>query len=264
MRFIGLFFMTISFLYGQIEIRDIEVEKLDEASGLLVSQKYPNIFWSHNDSGDKARLYAFDKNTLKKVKKIKIKKADNIDWEDITYHKGNIVIGDFGNNKNKRKDLTLYTIKEPNPYKDKKVKIISKQRFVFSDQKSLPPKRKNFDCEAIFSFDNELYLFTKHRADNNTTLYHLQGDKAVKLASFEMDRRVTGADSDGERVVILTYGSLYLFRPKKIDKNFFKETFSRVKLRDVGQVEGVALDGKYLHVISEEGRLYTLHVSDLK
>ncbi len=264
MRFIGLFFMTISFLYGQIEIRDIEVEKLDEASGLLVSQKYPNIFWSHNDSGDKARLYAFDKNTLKKVKKIKIKKADNIDWEDITYHKGNIVIGDFGNNKNKRKDLTLYTIKEPNPYKDKKVKIISKQRFVFSDQKSLPPKRKNFDCEAIFSFDNELYLFTKHRADNNTTLYHLQGDKAVKLASFEMDRRVTGADSDGERVVILTYGSLYLFRPKKIDKNFFKETFSRVKLRDVGQVEGVALDGKYLHVISEEGRLYTLQVSDLK
>ena len=264
MRLIGLFFLTISFVYAQIEVRDIKVKKLDEPSGLLVSQKYPDIFWSHNDSGDKARLYAFDKNSLEKVKKIKIKKADNVDWEDITYHKGNIVIGDFGNNKNRRKDLTLYTIKEPNPYKDKKAKLISKQRFNFSDQENSRLKRKNFDCEAIFSFGDELYLLTKHRADNNTTLYHLQGKRAQKLASFEMDRRVTGADSDGKRVVILTYGSLYLFEPKKIDKNFFKRGFRYKELKDVGQVEGVALDAKRLHVISEEGRLYTLHVSDLK
>jgi hypothetical protein len=260
----GLLVLTISFLFAEIEVQNIKAKKLDEPSGLLVSKKYPNILWSHNDSGDKARLYALDSKTLKLVKKIKIKKADNIDWEDITYHKGNIVIGDFGNNKNKRKDLTLYTIKEPNPYTDKKAKVIKTQTFIFSDQKTSRLKRKNFDCEAMFSFNDELYLLTKHRADNNTTLYHLKGSCAEKIVSFPLDRRVTGADSDGKQIVILTYGSLYLFEPKKIDSNFFKDGFRSKELEHVGQVEGVALDGKALHVISEEGKLYSLHVRDLK
>ncbi len=264
MRIFGLLLLTVILLFAEIEVRNIKTKKLDEASGLLVSQKYPNILWSHNDSGDKARLYALDSKTLKLVKKIKIKKADNVDWEDITYHKGNIVIGDFGNNKNRRKDLTLYTIKEPNPYTDKKAKIINRQKFIFSDQETSRLKRKNFDCEAMFSFNGELYLLTKHRADNNTTLYILKDDRAEKIVTFPMDRRVTGADSDGKRVVILTYASVYLFEPKKIDKNFFKNGFYSKELEDIGQIEGIALDGKSLHVISEEGKLYTLHVSDLK
>ena len=264
MRIFGLLLLTVILVFAEIEVRNIKTKKLNEASGLLVSQKYPNIFWTHNDSGDKARLYALDRKTLKLVKKIKIKKANNVDWEDITYHKGNIVIGDFGNNKNKRKDLTLYTIKEPNPYTDKKAKVINEQRFIFSDQETSRLKRKNFDCEATFSFDDKLYLLTKHRADNNTTLYILKDNRAEKIVTFPLDRRVTGADSDGKRVVILTYASLYLFEPKKIDSDFYKAGFRSIELKDVGQIEGVALDGKFLHVIGEKGEFYTLHVSDLK
>lgn len=262
MRLLGLFLITVTLLFAEISERKIKTKKLDEASGLLVSKKYPNILWSHNDSGDKPYLYALDAQTLKLISKIKIKKAKHVDWEDITYHQGNIVIGDFGNNKNKRKDLTLYTIKEPNPYKDKKTKVIKKEEFIFSDQKKSPHKRKNFDCEAMFSFDNALYLLSKHRADNATTLYRVEKKRAKKIAHFPLDDRVTSADSDGKRVVVLTYGALYLFEPKVIDGAFYKSKTDTKKLKNVGQVEGVAFDGDIIHVISEEGVISSLHVKD--
>ncbi|MEA3521687.1 MAG: hypothetical protein U9R50_01795 [Campylobacterota bacterium] len=264
MRIISLLLIAIALLYAEIKVQKIKTKKLDEASGLLVSKKYPDVIWSHNDSGDKPRLYALDAKTLKLIKKIKVKKANHIDWEDMTYHRGNIVIGDFGNNKNKRDDLTLYTIEEPNPYKDKKVKIIAKQKFIFSDQKKSRLKRKNFDCEAMFSFNNELFLLTKHRADSNTTLYQLKGDLAQKLLQYSLDDRVTSADSDGKKLVILTRRSLYLLEPRVEDAIIFDVPMKRIELDDAGQIEGVALDGERVHVVSEEGNLYTLHVKDFK
>jgi outer membrane protein assembly factor BamB len=261
-KFLTLFAFTVSMLYAQISVRKIDSDILDEASGLLISKKYPGVFWSHNDSGDKARLYAFDMKSLKLIKKIKVKKAKNRDWEDLSYHKGKIVIGDFGNNKNRRENLRIYTIDEPNPYTDKKVKVISKQKFIFSDQKSSIFRRKNFDCEAMYSFNNKLFLLSKHRADTNTTLYVLKGSKAKKITQYSLDDRVTSADSDGRYVVILTYRSLYLIEPK--GDNIFDYPVKRKILEDVGQVEGVAIDGDMIYVISEDGKFYNLHVKDFK
>ena len=34
--------------------------KIHESSGLAVSHRHPGLFWTHNDSGDAPRLYAFD------------------------------------------------------------------------------------------------------------------------------------------------------------------------------------------------------------
>ena len=31
---------------------------IDESSGIVMSRQYPGIFWTHNDSGDLARLFA--------------------------------------------------------------------------------------------------------------------------------------------------------------------------------------------------------------
>jgi hypothetical protein len=263
MRFLGLLLLAVSLLFAEIQTQTIKVKKLDEPSGLLASQKYPGVFWSHNDSGDKPRLFAFDATTLKRIATIKIKKAKHVDWEDITYHQGNIIIGDFGNNKNRRDDLTLYTIEEPNPYQDDKVNITKAEHFIFSDQKTSAYKRKNFDCEAMFSFNDSLYLLTKHRADHQTTLYVLEDNQAKKIADYPLDSRVTSADSDGKRIAILTYQSIYILEPKAGALNLFHGDWYQKKLQGVGQVEGVALEGSWVHIISEEGLLYSLHVSDI-
>ena len=264
MRYFLLLFISVTLLFSQISERKIDSDILDEASGLLISKKYPGVFWSHNDSGDMARLYAFDMKTLKLIKKIKVKKAKNKDWEDLTYYRGNIVIGDFGNNKNKRKKLKVYTIKEPNPYKEKKAKLMSKQKFIFSDQKNSPYRRKNFDCEAIFSFNDKLFLLSKHRADTNTTLYRLQGDVARKIMQYTLDDRVTSADSDGKHIVILTYKSIYLIEPKTGDDKIFNYPVKQKVLGDVGQVEGVAINEDKVYIISEDGKFYTMDMKDIK
>ena len=246
-----------------IQKRTFDTSKLDEASGLLKSRKYPGIFWSHNDSGAKARLYAIDAKSMSIVKRIKIKGAKNKDWEDLCYHNGKIVIADTGNNKNGRSDLKLYFFDEPNPYKDKKITIDSEVQFSYSDQASLQPKRKNFDCEAIFSFNGELYLLSKHRADTNTTLYRLKGSVAQKIMEYPIGGMVTAADSDGKRIAVLTYENLFLFEPEKGSQKLLSGRILHKYLGDIGQIEGVALDKETIYIISENGDFFTVRFKEL-
>lgn len=121
----------------------IDFDQIIESSGLVKSRKYPGVYWTHNDSGDSARIFAITKigEIIKpkwfkgKYKGIKIIDASHIDWEDIAADReGNLIIGDFGNNWSARQDLSLYVIKEPNPYEILKVGIIKKIRFKYPDQ----------------------------------------------------------------------------------------------------------------------------------
>ena len=38
----------------------IEHEPVRESSGIAASRRHPGVFWTHNDKGDAARLYAID------------------------------------------------------------------------------------------------------------------------------------------------------------------------------------------------------------
>jgi len=65
---------------------------------------------------------------------INISNAKNIDWEDLTQDDfGHFFIGDFGNNNNKRNDLTIYKIENPIDIKttETEAEVI---RFKFNDQ----------------------------------------------------------------------------------------------------------------------------------
>ncbi len=90
---------------------------LVEASGLIASSKNAGILWSHNDSGDSARIFALNKNgTLKAI--IPITGATAVDWEDIAWGTGPggeaaIFIGDIGDNAEARGSITVYRVIEP-------------------------------------------------------------------------------------------------------------------------------------------------------
>ena len=45
---------------GQVDLGIIEYDEIREASGIAASRKNSNVFWTHNDSGDENRLFAFD------------------------------------------------------------------------------------------------------------------------------------------------------------------------------------------------------------
>ena len=71
-------------------ISSLDFTLIEESSGLVQSRKYPGVYWTHNDSGDSARLYAVTKNG--KIihppgnidyQGILVFEASNTDWEDI-------------------------------------------------------------------------------------------------------------------------------------------------------------------------------------
>ena len=79
----------------------IDSDEIVESSGIIRSKKYPGVFWTHNDSGDSARIFAIseDGKIIKpkwfkgEYKGIEVVNATHIDWEDIaTDRAGNLIM----------------------------------------------------------------------------------------------------------------------------------------------------------------------------
>ncbi len=210
--------------YGQLNIIAKLPKKLDESSGMVYLKD--STVWLHNDSGGKARLYQVNfKGQL--LRELKIDNAKNKDWEDLAMdEKGNVYIGDIGNNYSKRKDLVIYKISNPEKEKGDKIKA-KKIEFRYEGQKKFPPKKKNlkYDAEALFYRDDHLYIVTKNRAkpfDGEALIYKLPSKKgkykAELIGSFTPCEeyatcRITSADisPDGSKIVLLSYGKLWIF-----------------------------------------------------
>ena len=256
----------------------IDFPEVNEASGLVKSRLWEDVFWTHNDSGDEARIFPIKKDgTILKpewmsdYKGIQIPDAVNVDWECIaTDDKGHLYIGDIGNNSNTRRDLMIYIIEEPFPTQTVVTSTKKRISYYYPDQKEIPAKKFNFDAEAMFWKDDKIYVLTKHRADMFTKLYRLDAlnsreKKPAKLiASFDVRGQVSGADisPDGRKLVVLTYTSVWLFETRKKSDNYFNGKISLLPYK-AQHCEAICFDGSELILINERGELFQLKVEDL-
>lgn len=259
----------------------IDFDQITESSGLVKSRKYPGVYWTHNDSGDFARIFAITKigTIIKpkwfkgKYKGIEILNATNIDWEDIaTDSEGNLVIGDFGNNWGIRQNLCLYVIKEPNPYETLKASIINKINFKYPDQKEYSSKERVFDAEALFAKNGRYYILTKNHGNKKTKLYMLDtvdysSVYQLKLiGAFHVGGEVTGADlsGDGRSLVVLTYNSVWLFKTDKDTDDYFEGKIYRFKLKPQKQFEAISFNKDEVIISDESSELYRLKLKEFK
>jgi hypothetical protein len=164
---IFLFVAVISFNF--LSAQKIKTKKtclipneLKESSGIIFGAN--NSIWTHNDSGGKSMLYQLNfKGEI--IRRLFVSNAKNADWEELTEdRKGNVYIGNFGNNANLRKDLCIYKIPHPDSLKKDTVDAV-KINFRYEDQKSFPPtlKNRNFDMEAMIFYNDSLWFFSKNR-----------------------------------------------------------------------------------------------------
>jgi len=198
------------------------------------------------------------------LNKIKIPNSINIDWEDLAYdHKNTIYIGDFGNNKNDRKDLKIYKV---SGIVSNKVSV-TEINFNFEDQKKFPPGKKNlnFDIEAFIYLHGNLYLFTKDRSKRKmkkTKLYKIPaiaGNYTAKLiGEFETgedpsDCLITAAaiNKKQDKVVLLTHNKLFLLFNFKND-NLLGGDIAKIKLHHYSQKEGVCFKNDSTIFITDE------------
>lgn len=138
----------------------IENKTISEASGLAASQRRPDVLWTHNDSDAKARLYAIDL-AGKSLGRIKLKNAENVDWEDIASFRLNgnpyLLIADVGDNERKHKQVTLYVVAEPDLDIDAKPELTPAWRIDFT----YPGGPRDVESVAIDIENEQALLLTK-------------------------------------------------------------------------------------------------------
>ena len=262
-----IFLLWKAFLNYDNKILSI-APNLGEISGIEFD-KDGNL-WAINDGGNSTEIHQID--SLGNIKRsVEITNAKNIDWEDLTQDDfGHFFIGDFGNNSNKRRDLTIYKIENPIDLKtsETEAEII---RFKFGDQ-DLGNKNdsiKNFDMEAFIFYKGRLYLFTKNRTkpfDGFTNLYRMEdyasNQKAQKVSRFKTCKSgkyqcwITGAAISPNRKTLALLGSnrIWIFQNWKGD-DFFSGDVSDIDLGLITQKEAITFMNDSLVVIADENFL---------
>ena len=230
---IFLFYLFSFSVYSQKSI--ILSEELKEISGIQFIND--SLLVAHNDGGNGPMLYFLNPNTGSILKRVVVKDVKNTDWGDITLDGKYLYIGNFGNNENKRKNLSIIRVS----WKDALIKDTINSEFMtfeFGDQKAFPPENKalNFDTECVVFADGFLWLFTKNRTDpfdgisniyrvkfQENTHAILKKEYSIKIGSKGwMFDSVTGGD--------FAFGYFYLTTYNRVLKYLFSEgKFTLVK-----------------------------------
>lgn len=279
----ALVFISCNNSSSQDKLVFVLPKNLKEVSGIQKSLS-SDVIWTIEDSGNANEIYAVDLNgTIKKT--ILVEDLKNNDWEDLTSDKeGNLYIGDFGNNSNTRKDLSIYKI-DSKLLDSTTVKSTYKVSFYYPEQTEFPPKKKQFlyDCESFFEFNNNFYLFTKNRSkafDGTTLMYKVPNKpghhKAVLLGKYKTcgtysTCAITSSalSPDAKKMVLLAHNQIWLFEDFNGDA-FFDGKVTALSLDNYTQKEGLCFkDNTSIYIADEKtkkvgGNLYQYNLNDLK
>lgn len=188
--------------------------------------------WMLNDSHNPPDLFKYDP-VQGKILEVRHLPVQNFDWEDLTCDPaGNLYIGDFGNNYNKRRNLRIFIY---NP----KSGALDSIQFSYPDQTAFPPARRedwNFNMEAFVFFQDSLHLFSKNdfKGKGISKHYVLPTKPGTYVAELRdsiriKHRVVTGAalSRDGKTFALTAYiiGKRLGFIPYTRANAYFYEDF---------------------------------------
>jgi hypothetical protein len=250
-------------------------KKLKEVSGIVCAN---NLIWTIEDSGNENIIYGLDKNGNIE-KELIIKNTPNIDWEDITKDKkGNLYIGDFGNNDNTRKDLCIYKIDKQSLHQNI-AKPAYKVNFNYPEQKKFPPKKKElyYDAEGFIELNNFFYIFTKNRSkhfDGTTLLYKIPNQaghhEAKLIGSFKTCDNYNNCvitsmaiSPDESKIVLLGHNKIWVMDDFEGD-HFLAGTKSEIDLKHNSQKEAICFKDNNTLLIADEktkgigGKIYEM------
>jgi hypothetical protein len=184
-----------------------------ESSGLAASRRHAGVLWTHNDSGDAARLFAIGRDG-RVLAALRLAGVEARDWEALAVGRDDrgqpaLLVGDVGDNLGVWPSVTVYRAAEPARLRDAAVRA-ERYRLRYPDGPH--------DAEALLvdPRSNRLYLATKDEAGGS--LYQapaaLRGDRVNLLRRV---RRVPalvtdGAFSpDGRLLVLRDYAAAHVF-----------------------------------------------------
>lgn len=196
---------------------NVQNSEINEASGLAVSVSRPNLIWTHNDSGDKARIFLINENA-ESIAEYHLKGVKNRDWEDIATGPGPddgkpyIYVGEIGDNRAIYDTKIIYRFEEPSVSSALEISNFETIEYVYPDGKR--------DAESLFvdPLSKDIYILSKR--EDNIGIYvatYPQSTKEVitlqKLGTIPY-RLTVAADitADGEEILLKTYNDIYYWK----------------------------------------------------
>lgn len=212
------------------EVGRVESEQLHEASGLVASARSPGVLWSHNDSGDRPRLFAIDR-TGRQLGTFVLGSATAQDWEALAIGAGPdaassyLYVADNGGNIRSRNAVTIYRVAEPlvdrdNAPGDSTIATVGTLVVRY-------PEGRNHDSEAIFIDPRTAALYLLTKSDKQPSLLYRtplpRGQAEPELVFAQVltltfgESAIMGSDrvtdmsisSAGDAILIRTYTDAY-------------------------------------------------------
>ncbi|MEQ9299284.1 MAG: hypothetical protein RIF33_12005 [Cyclobacteriaceae bacterium] len=229
-------------------LAEVTDSRLDEVSGMVVSRKNPSHLWVHNDSGDDPKLYLIDLEAQIKMTVI-LEGVEAIDWEDLTWRnhngKSQLIIGDIGDNKALRDNISLHIIDEPLFQGQDKLSIPNAEITTVNLRYQEGPR----DAESL-AYDptsDRVIIITKREENVMVYEFKLEGqDELVLSSSGKINwRNFTSADinSDGQ-VLVKNYNVVFYWPTgsKSVAESILQEDPARVPYIIEPQGEAIAWD----------------------
>ncbi|MCD6135221.1 hypothetical protein J7J63_00680 [Candidatus Bipolaricaulota bacterium] len=250
-----------------IAVGTLQDGDITETSGIVASTLSAGTLWIHQDSGAKPTIYAITGNG-EVIATCTLPSAQAVDWEDIargtsSNGKSYLYIGDIGDNRFHRRDITVYRLPEPriSPGVDIAVDDVETFHLVYPD--------RPHDAETLLfdpTFD-ELYVITKW--DSRSRMYRAKLEKPGMTTTLEYVgdlpfNGATGGDvsGDGESVVIRTYFAAYIWQrdpTRPLWKSLVEQQGCYVKLATEPQGEAICFTSEGDLMTVSEGKTPTIY-----
>jgi len=238
---------------------------INESSGLAAGRTNPGVFWTHNDSGDRPRVFAVAMSG-QTLATITVTGATARDWEDMASFslngRGVLLAADVGDNNAKRGLYVLYAFHEPRLDPRRRgvgaaVRLAQKISFKYEDGPH------NCESVGVDPTDQTIYLVSKV-GGKECKVYSLAWPKrgqagphvARAVATLKIPT-TTAMDisPDGLRAIVLTYGPAfeYMRGPGETWAQGFARPGRSVPMPRRVQGESICYgpDGKTLYLTSE-------------
>ncbi|MFC3417590.1 hypothetical protein [Algoriphagus hitonicola] len=242
-------------------VKTISNPELEEMSGMAISRKHSNVWYTHTDSGGEPIVYFLDLEG-NELGEITLKGVKNRDWEDMAIGPGPdgmpyIYVAEIGDNLAVHSEVKVYRFPEPENLKEKLEVNPEIATLVY------PGGARDAESLLVDPVDGKLYLVSKR--DKRNTLYSFSQEAFGNEGITEMEEHhkfsfssSTAADisSDGSQILIKNYFAIYHWNREKGQSLIEALIAAPKQLPYVPEPQGEAIafepEGKFFYTISEK------------
>ncbi|MGK6351323.1 hypothetical protein [Parapedobacter sp. DT-150] len=246
----------------------IKGSTINEASGLVAAVAHPRHFWTHNDSGDKARIFLMD-DSARHQATFYLQGIEARDWEDIGMMEQQgrhyLIVGDIGDNQNRRPNVQVHVFEEPqidvqDPAGVPDIDTIPRERIRSYTMRYEDGPR---DAESLFfdPVEKRLYLISKRDLAVGLYVVDLPAMATDTLTLHRVASLpftfITAADISPDGTELLMKNLLGVFYWKRNAGESVSEMMSRTPIRlpyepePQGEAIAFSRDGSGYYTLSE-------------